>query len=465
MRKSVIYIAILTFILSGISLQTGIFWDNITFISRAGNWLYENGLCAWFSLPDSIDSGHPLLPAMWCVMIWKIFGKSLLITHLSLVIFIFITLYFLWRVVEFLFSDLRLRIIAFVIAAADATLLSQLILIGPEVFLLAFFMMALYSILYKKELLLSISLALLGIVSLRGMMLCLGLFFTDLILHKDQWNIKHFIPYLIGALPACIFLALRLIFKGWIISNPLHPWGSAFEFDSVGDFFSNFGWNILVLGFRYVDLGRIFIWILLLIMIGKNYKQLSQPRNRQLIILAFVPTSIVLILSLIICNPIGHRYFTISFIFVSLLAISLLENKKIYKFGWMTILICLLAGNFIVYPENISQNWDASLAHLPYWKVRTKTLAQMEEQGIDITKTATFFPALESLDNIDFNGDKRAFLSFDEENLPTYVLYSSVNNLENQTLQILHTQYEPIISNKFVFVHCDVLQLKSTNQP
>ena len=73
----------LSIILFWFSLNQGFFWDNITFGYLMGNHLFENGLLS-LNIPDSFDPGHPPLLAFILAASWKIFGRSLLASHLIL---------------------------------------------------------------------------------------------------------------------------------------------------------------------------------------------------------------------------------------------------------------------------------------------------------------------------------------------------------------------------------------------
>lgn len=106
-------------------------------------------------------------------------------------------------------------------------------LITPDVPLLFFFFLALNGLLRNKGWLKALGLFFLGIVSLRGMMLCGGLFIIDLLLNKRsiKWQ-----QYIIGALPAISFIVWRLTTKGWIINNPYSNWGNPTEYGSLAVF-------------------------------------------------------------------------------------------------------------------------------------------------------------------------------------------------------------------------------------
>ena len=101
----------------------------------------------------------------------------------------------------------------------------------------------------------------------------------------------------------------------------------------------------------------------------------------------------------------GHRYLLPVFLVFSLLGATILFSefvsqklKYILSSVWIII---LLTGNLWIYPPQISQGWDATLAHLPYYKLRTETLEYLKNEHIDIEKVSSFFPNIATLDEID----------------------------------------------------------------
>ena len=115
-------------------------------------------------------------------------------------------------------------------------------------------------------------------------------------------------------------------------------------------------------------------------------------------------------------------------------------------------------GNFIIYPDNISQGWDASLAHLPYWNLRKNALIYMDNNQIPIPETASFFPNYTTIDNVDVNGDMRSFIHF--TGTEKYVFYSNVYNLRYEEYFSLHNNYELLKSFRKHRIKIDLFKLK-----
>ncbi|MDO7137349.1 hypothetical protein [Algibacter lectus] len=438
---------VLSVIIVLLSLDVGMFWDNVLYGSKIGNHLIQNSLFRWDSIPVSIDNGHPPFLATLLASGWVLFGKSLSISHWMMLPFIFGLLYQLYYFVCFFVEGKYLKIAAFILVLADPTLLSQLVLISPEIFHLFFFFLALNSILRNNIFFKILGLSLLGIVTFRGMMLCFGVFLIDALIYTviKKQKIQYFfskevlLTYSVAATPACLYVAWRYATKGWLISHPLQTWGNALEFSSILDFLRNFGRNILVLGYQFTDFGRI---VLLLFIVGTfciKRKTIDWKKYNYLLIISVFSTSVIYSTSLIIRNTMGHRYFVISYVALALLAFMLIMEYRAKKIIFSGMLVSLLLGNLIVYPDTFAQGWDASLAHLSYWPIRKEAINYMEEKGIPIGKTASFFPNSTSIDNIDLNGDIRAFEGYSGDE--TYVFYSNVYNLSDEELQELQENY------------------------
>ena len=451
------------------SLKVGMFWDNVLFGSKVGNDLFQNGVFKWSSISLYHDAGHPPFLATLLATGWKLFGKSLSTSHWIMFPFVFGLLWQLFYFVSFFVKEKYLKIAAFILVISDPTLLSQVVLVGPEIIQLFFFFLVLNSILRNNIYLKIIGLAFLGIVSYRGMMLCAGLFIVDVIIHTliKKINFKSFfskntvLTYLIAASPACLYLTWRFITKGWLISHPLEIWGNAWQFTSFKDFLMNFGRNILILGHQFTDFGRMILMLFILITFYIKRKKIDWKKYNYLLVIAIFSTIVIYFISLLIKNTMGHRYYIVSYLSLGLLSFMLIKEYKMKKILYIGLLASLLLGNLIVYSDSFAQGWDSSLAHLPYWDLRKKAIKYMDDKKLPITKTASFFPNSTSIDNIDLNGDMRSFIGF--SGTEKYVFYSNVYNLNDEDLKTLHQNYHILKSFEKHNVRIEIMQKKTNN--
>lgn len=450
-----------------ISLETGIFWDNTTFISDMGNALYKNGVFDWMSISNLIDPGHPPILATLMAISWSIFGKSLWVSHLVLLPFIYGLLHQLYAFVRHIVKHKHLHVFAFVLVLADPTLLAQLVTVNPEVLQLFFFFLSINALLKSNNTLKALGLIGLSLVSYRGMMLSFGVFMIDILLHgfyykkslKTFFNKTNILVYSLSSLPAIAYIIWRLVMKGWLISNPLQPWGSATDYSSYSGFLWNFLRNISVLIHRYIDFGRVSVILFILVALIWFRHKISD-KVKLLFLMAVSSVIVVIITSLFINNPMGHRYFIPSYLILSLTAFILIKdyisNYKLKLSLYLFLLVSLISGNFLIYPDKISQGWDSSLAHLPYWDLREKAINYLDDNEIKINNTASFFPNNTSIDVVELNNDQRRFLDFSGQE--HYVLYSNVYNIKDSEYEILENKYDVIKSFENRGVRVEILK-------
>jgi hypothetical protein len=167
------------------------FWDTMQLASQHAHFFYENNNFSTFLLPDEMDSGHPPTFGFYLALMWKMFGKSLTVSHLAMLPFLLGIVWQAWKLGEKTVGEgwtlwfMLLLIVSPVVAG-------QAVLVSPDIVLLFFFLMALNGILNYdffdfydgSDLKLNepfnwqLSLAILGLsaISLRGMMVVFALF-------------------------------------------------------------------------------------------------------------------------------------------------------------------------------------------------------------------------------------------------------------------------------------------------
>ena len=134
----------------------------------------------------------------------------------------------------------------------------------------------------------------------------------------------------------------------------------------------------------------------------------------------------------------ASRYYLPVFIFLIILTAYLIFNLKNRKYRYtliVLVLFSLFTGHFWIYPERISQNWDGTLAHLPYYDLRKKMINYIDEQNIPFEDIGSEFPNHSSRKHTDLIDDMR---TFSPKNLTEnkYIFYSNVFN--NFTVDELH---------------------------
>jgi len=449
-----------------LTLNNSFFWDTVQLGSKHANYFYKNNFNR-ILLPDIIDSGHIPSFGMYLALIWKIFGRNLIISHLAMVPFILGILWQLNKVVKkFIHNEYTGW--AFLLVLLDPTLLSQISLVSPDVPLVFFFLLGLNSIIDNRKVLLSISIIFLFLTSMRGMMVSFCLLIIDIIYYVT-WSesLKKIVPILLKRtsvyIPALIifisYASFHYIKKGWIGFHNDSPWAESFEF--VG--FKGILFNMGILGWRIVDFGRIGIWIVFLILILKFKASILENKESRILILVFMILLIFLPINMLWANNLlGHRYLLPIYLSFSLLIAHFLFKQEMDKKLRLALiyiwLLLLTTGNFWIYPDKISQGWDSTLAHLPYYKVRQQALGYLDEQKIDLQNVQSFFPNIAVIDDIDLNHDYRKLMEFN--NNRDYVLYSNVFNINDEDYNIIKSQYLIIKQFKKGPIHFDVCRKK-----
>lgn len=423
------------------------FWDTVQLSSKQAHFFFEQKFLT-FLLPDKIDSGHFPFMGIYLASAWLVFGKSLIVSHLIMIPFVWLIVYQAYRLIRRLF-DKPWVLWALTIVLLDATLLAQVSLVSPDVILLAAFLWALNAIWSRQNPRLILATCLLVMISMRGMMLVFAVFLFDNVLHQKRLQppqclidiFKRTLPYLPAGFMAISFLSYHYYAKGWIGYHPDSPWAESFGAVGITGFFRNGA----IAAWRLIDFGRLALWLVFLLSILK-IRKLWQQKHFRILLALFVILSICLIPSMLLHQSLtAHRYFLPMILVFAVLAcysfFSILQSASKKRLLSVFLILALLAGNLIVYPDHIAQGWDASLAHLPYYKLRKDMLLYMKENDIAIEQTGSDFPNLSPLKYIDLKDDTRNFKRYNLSE-DKYIFYSNVyNNFSNQELKKLQNDW------------------------
>lgn len=410
------------------------FWDTVLLGAKHASFYYDTNFQT-ILMPDSLDCGHIPFFGAYLALIWVIFSKSLLISHLAMLPFLYGIVYQLYIFAK-RYISFEYIIPALILILADTTLLGQSILVSPDIPLVFLFFLGLNSVLDNKRIFLSISILGLFMVSMRGMMLAMSLLALDIIINIQFTNLKLLIKKLliqsIAYLPALfLFIAYygyHYIEKGWLVTRPHSPWSGNFEVVSLFGVLKNSG----ILIWRLIDYGRIFIWITTFILIIKHLHVLLKDKKAKQIILIFcLSMCSILIVWLCLSSMSCHRYLLPEYLILAVFAAYLIFEKiKSHKIKYVVFtftLLGLLSGNFWIYPEKIAQGWDSTLAQLHYYKTRNEIMSYIKEQNIPLNQIGCAFPNIEELKYLDLSNSSESFNIKDNKSIP-YILYSNVYN-------------------------------------
>lgn len=423
-------------ILFAVSSGNGFFWDTTHLASLQAWWYYDNNF-SFFFLPNEIDSGHPSFFAMLLALMWKLFGANLYVGHILMLPFLIILISETISVSMFYFKDTYGYVAALVLF--NPIILGQATLVSPDVVLFSFFFFTLSGIQKGNSIKMLLGSLVLGAVSMRGMM-CVAYLYLFAILRQEV-SLKSFVKYFFifspGFLIACTFLVLHYIHSGWIGYHVNSPWAESFESAGVKGFLR----NIVVFGFRMVDMGMVFIWVFMgvAVVFGIRRRSLLSKRTTELLLLWILCFLVSVLLQFFYRYSLLHRYLLPLIAVTTFIFCSVAEEQltlKQFRRIWILSLMGLLSGNLWVYPDTIAKGWDATLAHLPYYKLREEALHFIKEESIPLGNVSGGFPYNLTGKCIDLNNDTTTFSRLPVEGSP-YVLYSNISN--DYTDQQLHT--------------------------
>lgn len=459
--ETMCYVLVLYLVIN--SMHNSFFWDTVQLASKHANFYYSNHFSSLL-LPIEIDSGHIPTFGIYIALIWKIFGRSLEISHLAILPFALGIVFQMYRLCQKFIPTASVGLSTLLILA-DPSLLSQITLVSPDVCLVFFFLLGINAILDNKKPWIVIAVFCLFLTSMRGMMISLCLVGLDI---HNNINLKETIRNIFYNLinrsmlysPALLlfiaFSSYHYLQTGWIGFHGDSPWSESFERIEDG---KSFLFNLALYAWRLLDFGRVGIWFVAILLIVLSRKQLLQLKSVKMLVFFAVVVMIVLPANMLWAkNLIGHRYLIPIYITISLLAATLLFSnatspilRYVLSIFWIS---CLISGNFIIYQDKIAKGWDATLAHLPYYELRHQTINFLENKKIDFKKVQSFFPNVASIDEIDLNHDQRNFNQFDGKS--EFVFYSNIFNVTDEEYDLMHNSnhYREIFrkENSGVFV-------------
>ncbi len=474
-----------------LSVNNMFFWDTVQLASKHATWFYSQNFNTFF-LPENIDSGHIPVFGYYLAVCWKIFGRNLLVSHLAMLPFVWITVFYAFKIAEFLFPKYKIWLVVFIIA--EPTYFAQTTLVSPDIWLAAFFLMHLYAKLdTKKKHLRIISSLMLALVSLRGLVVLTAFEITLLIGLKPEKYLRFYFKDIVPALLIWLAYETAHFFqKHWIGWHSQSPWAESFrQVDFYGILYNTglFGWRLL-------DFGRWALWLSLIVVIfffintnplskssikfvylseiGKNtqnfpgntipvrYKQRKTVFLKKCIFLLLYTLIFMLYLVTVPFKGLtGHRYY-IPIYFSAILSLFLLfshwtAKESIKKILLVFVLFNFIAGYFWVYPVQIAQGWDSSPAYLPFIKQEKALEDYIKAQGLDKNKIGADFPLLSAGDYLFLNNDSSHFKAYDLKTDSLIVFSNVFNNFSDREIVEIQ-QWKTIedFSNKWI-----ILQLKA----
>ncbi|MFL5765337.1 MAG: hypothetical protein ACJ77K_15440 [Bacteroidia bacterium] len=385
MNKKLLFAVFCFFILLTIfSRNIPFFWDG-TFFSSLALRFYGNGFNG-FIAPLSNDTGGFPLYSAYLACAWKVFGKSLLVSHIAMLPFILGTA---WEYLKLAKRWLNgsVLILAMLLLIIEPVFITQSILMGYDVLVCYFFLLALNALLDKRKTLFVTAIILLCMISVRGLMLATALLLIDLRLNRGAGY-----SFLKNYIPALIFVLLWIFHHhsktGWYIFSP--------ERDHNAESFAGPKMilrQLIYIAWKNLDIGRITLWLTLLV--GYRYFLKKTKDGNQLLSLILIPLLTLSVFMCLIKNPIAPKYFMVVFLLLNIggcLVIQHLEKRNTRLMIFSSIAISLVCGNFILYPQRFGNTWDSTIKILPYFDAKNEMDHYIETKNVTEYSFATQFP-------------------------------------------------------------------------
>ena len=378
-------------LITALSINIPFFWDG-TFFSASALHFFENGFQDGIA-PKELDTGGFPMYSFYLAMAWKVFSKSLAVSHLALLPVVLGMAYEYLKLAN-RFLKKRALIFAVLLLFFEPTLITQTILIGYDLLLVYFFLLALNALLAGKSRLYILAFTLLCLSNVRGAMLGLSLLFIDLTLvsptlkTKFQKSKTYFIPFIILSL----WTVFHYYKTGWWFISPEreHTHEALLPVSMMLH-------QLLFIFWKIADFGRVALWLFFFVAGYYLFQNKFSSLFKTLLKIIFIPLIILSVFMIPIANPIGQKYFIVIFLVLNIGVCFLIQEIKTGKWQ-LTIISCfciaLVSGNFWLYPERFGNGWDSSLKVIPYFHLQKEMDAFIKNNNISPADIGTQFPLI-----------------------------------------------------------------------
>lgn len=409
------------------------FWDTVQLSSRQAHFFYEQPDFSLL-LPEEIDSGHFPFMGLYLSFWWKIFGKTLIVSHLAMLPWVIAMALSISEIVKH-YIPVPYRLLSISIISSDPTLLAQTSLVSPDIILIASLCMAIVFYIKKNTALLAVSVFCLSLISLRGLMVAAALFISIMLRHGIRKEIPELKKYALLFAPALManmaYLLYHWMVKDWVGFHGGSPWAPSFQRVSAEGFIKNAG----LFAWRMVDYGRISVVLVLIIFLGKS--PIQKFRATGFPGLLFLITALVLFtMTTGFQSLTAHRYYLPLYVIMSVIFCIILFHSTLtgkWKFFVSSFVLAgLMSGHFWIYPAGLAQGWDSSLAHRPIFNLCKKTELFLNQNNISKQNVGTFFPYLAAEKYISLRENNYAFSSAAHTETPYLFLSNVMNDMPDE---------------------------------
>ncbi|MFI5149364.1 MAG: hypothetical protein ACHQRM_06485 [Bacteroidia bacterium] len=383
---------LITLFSSGIPL----FWDAVYYALPAT----QEGKSGFNPLhvQEAYDTGGFPFYALLLKLAWRIFKFHLIITHIALLPFLWAIVFAFYRIGK-LFLTEKILPWALLLLFLEPCFLTQAVLAAPDIILLSFFLLALMAMLEKRRMLFTLFLVFLFFCNVRGTFAIASLFILDYLFSNPltRKKVNALLPYIPVTLLAFSWFLYHHRVSGWYVLSPLRE-----QTDEHSVSIRIMLKHIVLVVWKLIDSGRIILWIFLgfgFLYFRKN----KDPLFSRMLLMILLPLLCFSALLIPISNPIGARYFMPVFVLLIFPVCYLLQQwKTIQRIGSVILMAAiLLSGNYWIYPERLSNEWDTSLKVMPYFKLEQDMrefiyTTSLKNKEMNPYKIGTQFPLINS---------------------------------------------------------------------
>lgn len=440
----ILFVPVCAFIIGKTLLfQTYFFWDSVAGLSRPALFLYQNNFSS-FNFPLGTVDDNLFITSILAI-IWKIFGCTLLVSHIFSMLVGVAIIYQLYKLCLFFIPDRKKLPFVYFLVLSDAALVTQSLILMTDPAIILFAIMSVNYMLRQKEIAFSLSLFGLALIRARGFDLCIGIGFSYyiLLLQGNQWKkplhvlataIIPFIPAIAAYLGSIIFRSIE--YHSFQLCRKDPSWANSLDLVNL----KGFAKNVFSMIRCFADTGRCFLWLTMLLLFIKYKKKIFIESNSSSLWILFIGSLLMIIpITLFVQNTMGMKYFIFEYIMFSLttgiLLFSLLEIR-VARIVAIILILGLWTGNLWRYPEKLSVSWDTTLAHIPYYGLRKQMLQYIDQNKINYKETGSFFPATAKSSEIELSNDDRKFATLDLRK-NKYVIYSNIGNMSDELIDTI----------------------------
>ena len=448
------------------NMDVTFFWDSIDCLSHSAQLIYGSGMY-YYAIDPLLDNGDPHVVPYYLALVWTLFGKTLTVTHCAFIPFVVGVVVQLVLLGRRLFGDEKGSVLFFVmgctVVMCNTTLLSELLMLSVDVVVLFFGLMTVNAILRKSAW--GMTIGFMGlIVSRRGMIIAATLMLVYaigyVVENRRRLTVAGVVRMLLPTLPASMgvifYLVMRLSLTGWFFTSDDNVWSGSAELVDFGRLVK----NAVVYVWYQIDFGRVVVWGVLLYALFKVGIRQVVRGDLGLLITMFVALHVVFMAVVLpMTNSFGQRYFILHIVLLTFIAckvVMMLSKRQSAVVAMCVMIMGLLGGNAVVYPETVKINWTSTLKHLHFYTLREECFEYLKEQDIELSEVASGFSIYGNQDLI-FVTERHEVIA-SEPSMARYYLYSNICNESDAFIEQLHRDWTSVRRFSRCGVFIDVMQ-------